>query len=51
MEKQKALTDYKGSSFEQVLNQVGLSNEQFASAKRELGEVEAFIEVHFEIST
>ncbi|MGE6613484.1 hypothetical protein ACQKFG_23775 [Peribacillus sp. NPDC076916] len=47
-EKQKALTDYKGSSFEQVLSQVSLSYEQFASARRELGEVEAFNEIHIE---
>ncbi|KAB7707173.1 hydantoinase/carbamoylase family amidase [Bacillus aerolatus] len=48
MEKQKKLIDYEGNSFEKVLNQVDLTSEQFFSAKRDLKEIEAFIEVHIE---
>ncbi|OKL35283.1 M20 family metallo-hydrolase [Domibacillus mangrovi] len=45
---QRKVTDYEGEPFELVLNKVGLSSNQFFSAKRDLKEIEAYFEVHIE---
>lgn len=42
------LVDDQGNSFSQVLEKIGLSPEPFFSAKRNLEDIEAFIEVHVE---
>lgn len=46
--KQKQLQDYNGKSFEEVISADGLTLEGFTSAKRNLSEIAAFVEVHIE---
>ncbi|WP_221568388.1 Zn-dependent hydrolase [Alkalihalobacillus sp. TS-13] len=48
LERQRAMTDKDGLSFEQVLEKVGLSIETIAEAKRNAEEVALFVEVHIE---
>lgn len=48
MEEQRRLVDDEGKGFDEVLRQVGLDSNQFLSAKRDIKEIEAFIEVHIE---
>ncbi len=47
-EKERKRVDYEGRSYEEVLKGVGLTPESVASAKRDLDQVHAFIEVHIE---
>lgn len=42
------LTDTKGVSFKDVFQQVGLKAEDFPKAKRDLKEIEMFVELHIE---
>lgn len=46
--KQKELVDYNGDSFEEVLQAYGSTPQKFQEAKRDLDELELFIEVHIE---
>jgi allantoate deiminase len=48
LEEQKKLTDFNGDSFEKVVSSHGLKVEGFAEAKRDLSNIEAFVEVHIE---
>ncbi|SES67495.1 allantoate deiminase [Oceanobacillus limi] len=48
MNQKLLLQDSKGMSFEEVLQDVGLTVEGYQAAKRNLNEVEMFIEVHIE---
>ncbi|MBP3953573.1 Zn-dependent hydrolase [Bacillus suaedae] len=47
-EKQRLLKDKDGLSFNEVINKVGLKEEDFFQAKRTIEEIHAFIEVHIE---
>ncbi|CDQ41654.1 MULTISPECIES: M20 family metallo-hydrolase [Virgibacillus] len=48
LEEKKKLTDKEGYCFEEVLNQNHLSISSYQSAKRDMNEVEMFVEVHIE---
>ncbi|MBR7797712.1 MULTISPECIES: Zn-dependent hydrolase [Virgibacillus] len=48
MEEKKQLVDKEGYSFEEVLKQVQLSVEGYQNAKRDMNEIELFVEVHIE---
>ncbi|SEQ41581.1 M20 family metallo-hydrolase [Piscibacillus halophilus] len=47
-DEERKRVDYEGRSYEEVLKEVGLTPESVASAKRDLDDVYAFIEVHIE---
>ncbi|MCP8617884.1 M20 family metallo-hydrolase [Salirhabdus salicampi] len=42
------LTDTEGKSFSEVLDEIGLTEEEFFQSERDLTKIEAFIEVHIE---
>lgn len=44
----KTLQDHEGVPFEEVINQNGLSANDFLNAKRDCNEIAAFVEVHIE---
>ncbi len=48
MELQRSLVDSNGNSFDQVMNKIGLSEESFTDAARNLEEIASFVEVHIE---
>ncbi len=48
LDHQKKLKDYNGSSFENVIQGDGLTSLGFLEAKRNLSEIEAYVEVHIE---
>ncbi|AOM81780.1 Zn-dependent hydrolase [Salisediminibacterium beveridgei] len=48
LEKKKRLRDQEGKTFEDVLQENGLSFQTLADAKRDFSEVETFVEVHIE---
>lgn len=48
IEFQKQLKDMNGRPFEEVINSDGLTCEGFLEAKRDLSEIEAYVEVHIE---
>lgn len=42
------LTDYDGKSFPEVLEEVGLSIENYPEAKRDVSEIDTYVELHIE---
>jgi allantoate deiminase len=48
LEEQKKIKDFNGTPFEEVVARDGLKAEGFVEAKRDLSEIDAYVEVHIE---